>query len=125
MNKGNFRLIVPIVVIMLSAIPAKNELELINLGTLDGDSSTATAINDRGEIVGNITSGDGVTGVTHAFYYRDGLMRSLDSRPCNAVAINDSGQIVGSLLTYTTNIFTNIISPPIPISTNIVFTNIL
>ncbi len=125
MNKGNFRLIVPIVVIMLSAIPAKAQLELINLGTLDGDSSTATAINDRGEIVGNITSGDGVTGVTHAFYYRDGLMRSLDSRPCNAVAINDSGQIVGSLLTYTTNIFTNIISPPIPISTNIVFTNIL
>jgi probable HAF family extracellular repeat protein len=125
MNKGNFHLIVPVVVILLSIIPAKAQLKLINLGTLGGDSSSATAINDLGEIVGNITTAGGVTGVTHAFYYRDGLVRSLDSKPCTAVAINESGQIVGSLLTYTTNIFTNIFYPPIPISTNILFTNVL
>jgi probable HAF family extracellular repeat protein len=113
-------LIVPVAVIMLATIPAKAQVELINLSTLDSDSSSATAINDRGEMVGNITSSDGVTGVTHAFYYRDGVMRSLNSNPCNAVAINDSGQIAGNLLTYSTNIFTNIFFPPIPI-TNISF----
>jgi probable HAF family extracellular repeat protein len=101
---------------MLSAIPVQAELKLINLGTLGGESSSATAINDRGEIVGDCTSSDGVTGITHAFYYRDGLMRSLNSEPCRAVAINEAGQIVGSLLTYSTNIFTNIFLPPILIT---------
>jgi probable HAF family extracellular repeat protein len=109
---------------MLSTIPAKAQVELINLGTLGGDSISATAINDLGEIVGDITSSDGATAVTHAFYYRDGLMRSLNSKPCNAVAINDSGQIAGNLLTYSTNIFTNNFPnnfPPLP---PILFTNI-
>jgi probable HAF family extracellular repeat protein len=94
----------------------KAKLKLINLGTLGGDStSSAKAINDRGEIVGDYTSSNGVT---HAFYYQDGLMRSLSSERCNAVAINDSGQIAGNLLTYSTNIFTNIFLPPIAITNN-------
>ncbi len=121
MTKYNLNLFVPVVVIMLATIPAKAELDLINLDTLGGDSSSATALNDRGEIVGDSTGSDGIT---RAFYYRDGVMRILDSKPSTAVAINDAGQIVGNLLTYSTNIFTNV--PPI-IITNvppIIITNV-
>lgn len=46
----------------------------------------------------------------------------MSTMPSTAAAINDAGQIVGSLLTYSTNIFTNIFSPPISIS-NIVVVN--
>ncbi len=134
-TRYSINLIVPVVVIMLSSVLAKAEI-LINLGTLDRDStSSATAINDRGEIVGNSSTGSSPEAVIHAFYYRDGFMRSLNSKPCNAVAINDAGQIVGNLLTYSTNIFTNIFLPPIPITnipvhpiypiTNIIGANLL
>jgi probable HAF family extracellular repeat protein len=117
-------LIVPVVVIVLSTILAKAEPKLINLGALDGDSvSTATAINDRGEIVGDSSTSSSPEAVTHAFYYRNGLMRSLSSKPCNATAINDAGQIVGNFLTYTTNIFIVYlpVNPPLP---PIIITNI-
>jgi len=110
----SLNLIVLLVAIMLPAIPAKAQLKLINLGALGGDpTSAATAINDQGEIVGESTGADGVP---HAFYYRNGLLRSLDSKPSRAVAINEAGQIAGSRLTYSTVIFTNIILPPTPIT---------
>jgi probable HAF family extracellular repeat protein len=103
-----FNLIVPAVILMLLAIPVKAGFKLTNLGTLGGNTSSALAINNSGEIVGYSTSSNGVP---HAFCYRDGLLRSLNSNPCIASAINDAGQIVGSSLTPATNIM--IVPPPI------------
>jgi len=96
------------------ATPAEAEYFVFNLGTLAGDSSTAIAINDHGEIVGNCINSNGQE---HAFYYREGMMRSLSAQFSAASAINESGEIAGSLRSYTTNIFTNIVVNP--------FTNII
>lgn len=67
----------------------------IDLGTLGGQSSEASGINDRGQIVGSAQTWDGET---HAFLWQSGRMRALDSW-CNgtsfASGINDRGQIVG------------------------------
>jgi probable HAF family extracellular repeat protein len=120
-------LIVPVAIILLLAIPVKAEFKLINLGTLRGDvTSSAAAINDRGEIVGESVNSNGIP---HAFSYRNGRMSELSTDPSAAVAINDAGQIVGNSLTSITNIstpLTNIFTPITPI-TNIFtpFTNII
>lgn len=118
-------LIVPVAIILLLAIPVKAEFKLINLGTLRGDAtSSAAAINDRGEIVGESVNSNRIP---HAFSYRNGRMSELSTDPSAAVANNDAGQIVGNSLTSITNIstpFTNIFTPITPI-TNIFtpFTN--
>jgi len=74
--------------------------EMVDLGTLGGDISTAYGINESGIIVGESeTTG----GAFHAFLYRDGAMTNLndllDSEPDwtldNAWAISDTGHIVG------------------------------
>jgi probable HAF family extracellular repeat protein len=115
-----------IALMMLLAVSPGAEPKLISLGTLGGDFSSASAINDRGEVVGESTDANEVP---HAFYYRDGVLRSLDRNPSEATAINDAGQVVGCSLRPSTNIlillppplFTNV--PPLPITNIIVFTN--
>lgn len=67
-----------------------------NLGTFGGNSSTANAINDLGQVVGGAyTSG----GVQDAFLYSGGSMQNLGTLPgafgSYATSINDSGQVVG------------------------------
>jgi probable HAF family extracellular repeat protein len=68
----------------------------IDLGTLGGDSSRASAINNRGQIVGTSdTASDG----RHAFLWQDGEMTDLGTLGggfSEAVAINDRGQVVGT-----------------------------
>ena len=65
------------------------------LGTLDGGSSCATAINDRGEIVGSSAA---MGGGSHAFLWRRGRMIDLGTLPGHtfsvAVAINDRGEVL-------------------------------
>jgi len=100
---------------MLLAIPVKAGFKLTNLGTLGGDTSSALAINNPGEIVGYSASSNGML---HAFSYRNGVLRSLNSNPCMAAAINDAGQIVGSSLTPFTNIMVVSPFPPLPPFTN-------
>jgi probable HAF family extracellular repeat protein len=68
--------------------------EFHDLGTLGGSTSLATAINDKGVVVGyfQIPSGE-----THAFLY-DGSMHDLgsfDDGRTLAYAINKRGQVVG------------------------------
>lgn len=68
-----------------------------NLGTLGGDSSTATAINSSGVIVGQ--SYTTTPAQTEAFVYSNGVMTGLGFNGGNnsaAYGINDSGYIVGS-----------------------------
>ncbi|GAB3441840.1 hypothetical protein [Actinophytocola sediminis] len=69
---------------------------LTDLGTLPGDqSSSATAVNDRTEIVG--WSGVDASGPGRAFHWRDGVLTQLGNAPGQANDINDRGQIVGDV----------------------------
>jgi probable HAF family extracellular repeat protein len=65
---------------------------LIDLGTLGGESSYATAMNNRGDVVGSSAVADGSY---HGFLWRRGKMLDLGLfRPVN---INNKGQVVGTL----------------------------
>jgi probable HAF family extracellular repeat protein len=71
---------------------------MTDLGSLNGMSgSIATAINDRGEIVGTAVT---ARNIQHAFLYRNGVMKDLGpfepGRPeSGANAINNKGVVVG------------------------------
>lgn len=67
----------------------------VDLGTLGGSASRATAINGRGMVVGDSTTADGQT---HAFLWRHGVMTDLGTLGgdfSSAVAVNDAGHVVG------------------------------
>src|SRR5579872_7443520 len=86
---------------------AQTRYTIIDLGVLDGYvSSCATALNDRGEVVGYSDNVDGYdffcgTGRRScAFLYRDGRSIRLGTPPgetnSDAVGINDRGEILCS-----------------------------
>lgn len=71
------------------------DYRIIDLGTLGGDTSVATAINNRGQVVGYSTTEDGET---RAFIYKNGRMRAVDSGKgveSRALDISDRGHIGG------------------------------
>ena len=67
-----------------------------SLGTLGGDSSEASALSNRGEVVGSSKTD---AGQTHGFVYRAGVMGDLGALTggthSRATAINDRGQVLG------------------------------
>jgi probable HAF family extracellular repeat protein len=66
-----------------------------DLGTLGGDNSVATGINDSGQVVGYSETSTGSDSPIHAFVFADGAMRDLGTLSgINSVAtgINNSGQ---------------------------------
>lgn len=75
-----------------------------DLGTFGGDTSSANAINNKGDVVGQA---DTNTLCSHAFFWSHGKMRDLSGLPdpftkepgasteTNAASINDRGDIVG------------------------------
>jgi probable HAF family extracellular repeat protein len=65
-----------------------------DLGTLGGagGSSIATAINDRGDIVGD---NDGPSGL-QAFLWRDGRMSAVEADLARPAGINERGDIIGT-----------------------------
>lgn len=79
------------------AVAGTDRQPVIVLGTLGGDSSRATAINSRRQIVGgsNLSAG----GFTYPFLWEEGVMRALPTMGGpgggNAYDINERGQIVG------------------------------
>ena len=69
-----------------------NGYRLLDLGTLGGHISYATAMNDRGAVVGGSALADDFT--FHGFLWRNGKMTDLGLfRPMD---INNKGQIVGT-----------------------------
>ena len=67
-----------------------------DLGTLGGDASEASSMNNLGEVAGwSATSG----GATHAFLHRGGALIDLGNLPggtdSRATAVNDLGQVAG------------------------------
>ena len=84
--------------------------DFLDLGSLNGGSSSATGINNYGQVVGSSTQsvyvpGIGMTTVSHPFIYSGAQMTDLVIPPeyqkntGGATGINDSGQVVG----YTTS----------------------
>ncbi len=70
--------------------------EFHNLGTLGGSMSTATSINNNGQIAGYAQIS--VTNKAHAFLWEDGVMSDLGTLGGDgsyAWGINDSGQVAG------------------------------
>jgi probable HAF family extracellular repeat protein len=76
----------------VSAGPTAAGYRLVDLGTLGGDSSYATAMNDRGAVVGRSQVADGTY---HGFLWRNGAMADLGR--LSPIDVNNRGQIVGTL----------------------------
>ena len=69
-----------------------------DLGNLGGLYANATAINERGEIVGQSSTTDSLTPPFHAFIYRRGKMTDLGTlggQATGATAINSHGTVTG------------------------------
>lgn len=64
---------------------------LVDLGTLGGESSYATAFNDRGHVVG---SAQNAAGVWHGFLWRSGRMTDLGT--FQPTGINNRGEMIGA-----------------------------
>lgn len=71
---------------------------IIDLGTLGGDSSFAYGLNEAGDVVGVSAGADGID---RAFVWSNGSMRALPDLGFGGVAydINNSGNITGALST--------------------------
>jgi probable HAF family extracellular repeat protein len=90
--------LIPILCILtMMTIPAAHAqvmYSVTDLGTLGGLTSSATCINNSGQIAGDADT----TNITHAFLYSGGNMTdlgSLEGGESHATSINSAGQVVG------------------------------
>ncbi|MEV2236611.1 hypothetical protein [Micromonospora sp. NPDC049891] len=73
-----------------AASVSRADYRAVDLGTLGGDSSYATAMNDRGDVVGRAQGADGIY---RGFLWRHGRM--IDLGAFSPTDVNDRGQVVG------------------------------
>ena len=72
--------------------PSQLQFELTDLGTLGGNSSKVSSLNNHGQVVGqSVTS----TGEESAFIWENGKMTAIAAK--NAADINDGGEVVGTV----------------------------
>jgi probable HAF family extracellular repeat protein len=85
-------------IVRVDARAATTRYAVTDLGTLGGHAASATAINNRGQVVGSSTTNVTGVGISHAFLYSGGVITDLgtlggtNSKP---FAINDNGDVVG------------------------------
>lgn len=89
--------VLAVAAIVLAASPILAVYEVVDLGTLGGDSSVAYSINNSGQIVGQATDADGHNRAT--LFDPTGSGNNIDlgglAGDSEARSINDKGQIVG------------------------------
>ncbi|MCJ7673788.1 MAG: DUF3466 family protein, partial [Sedimentisphaerales bacterium] len=90
-------LLLGIVAVLLAGTPATGDMtyNVIDLGTLGGDSSMALGINNHGQVVGQAGTG---SGEQQPFLWQSGAISPLMNTGFNsggALSINDEGVIVG------------------------------
>ena len=93
--------IVMATLVIAQPLSASERLVIIDLGTLGGTYSSAFAINERGQVVGDSTT-DPNSGETHAFLWQRGTMTNLGTLGgsfSQALAINERGQVMGKSTT--------------------------
>jgi probable HAF family extracellular repeat protein len=81
-----------------AAAPAQHRYRIVDLGTLGGDYSDASAVNAHGDVTGQSSD---AKGVLHPFKWHNGKMINLGALDPSApygygAAINDRGWVVGS-----------------------------
>lgn len=82
-----------IIALLSSQTSALAEAQMVDLGTLGGNQSVASDINNNNQIVG---SSENESEDWHAFLLENGTMTDLTpGYPSQALAINQDGQIVG------------------------------
>jgi probable HAF family extracellular repeat protein len=80
-----------------AAVLSPGAYRAVDLGTLGGGTGAATALNDRGVVVGTSATADGAQ---HAFRWRAGRMTDLGVLPghvsSEAVDVNEAGTVAGT-----------------------------
>jgi probable HAF family extracellular repeat protein len=89
-------MVTAIALVTASAAPAAaaqttEQYRMVDLGTLGGESSFATAMNDRGAVVGRAQTPDGTY---HGFLWQKGAM--VDLGAFSPRDVNNRGQVVGT-----------------------------
>lgn len=94
-----FLLTISIILLFATQASGASQYNIIDLGTLGGNWSEATGINNSGEVVGYSSPGSTYQAISHAFTYTlDGGIKDLTPSHASSYAygINDKGEVVGT-----------------------------